>query len=122
MDIVDYHMGKKGWSFNPDVEGATPDTANGFNYLREVYLLANSEYSGRFVVPVLWDKKMKTIVNNESSEIIEILNSEFNEFCATDEQRALDLYPEQLKKDIDDVNAWIYRYMYVYSSSICHGN
>ena len=118
MDIVDYHMGKEGWRFNPDVEGATPDTVNSCNALREVYFLANSEYSGRFTVPVLWDKKTKAVVNNESSEIIEILNSEFNEFCATDEQRALDLYPKQLRKEIDDVNHWIYRYMCVLHSGI----
>ena len=63
---------------------------------------------GRYTVPVLWDKKTKTIVNNESSEIIRMLNSEFNEFCETDEQRALDLYPEKLKKEIDSLNEWIY--------------
>ena len=111
MDIVDYHMGEKGWRFNPDVEGATPDTVNGFSHLREVYFLANSEYSGRFTVPVLWDKKTKTIVNNESAEILRILNSEFNEFCANDEQRALDLYPEHLRKEIGELNEWIYKYV-----------
>ena len=63
---------------------------------------------GRFSVPVLWDKETKTIVNNESSEIIRILNSEFNEFCETEQQRSLDLYPEHLRKEIDALNEWIY--------------
>ena len=71
-------------------------------------LRSNLLLQGRFSVPVLWDKKTKTIVNNESSEIIRMLNSEFNEFCETDEQKALDLYPENLRKEIDSLNEWIY--------------
>ena len=109
LNVVDYHMGEKGWRFNPGVEGCTPDTVNGFNHIREVYFLADKDYSGRFTVPVLFDKKQKTIVNNESSEIIRNFNSEFNEFCKTDEQRALNLYPEHLRKQIDELNEWIYR-------------
>ena len=62
----------------------------------------------RVTVPVLWDKKKKTIVNNESSEIIRMLNSEFNEVSKTQSQKQLDLYPENLRKDIDDLNEWIY--------------
>lgn len=111
VDVVDYFLGEKGWRFNPEVEGATLDTVNGRQYIREVYFMAEKDYGGRFTVPVLWDKKKKTIVNNESSEIIRMLNSEFNEFCATDEQRALDLYPEHLRKDIDGLNEWIYKYV-----------
>ena len=64
---------------------------------------------GRFSVPVLWDKKTNTIVSNESSEIIRMLNSEFNEFCITDEQRKIDLYPENLRGEIDSINEWIYK-------------
>ena len=111
VNVVDFFLGENGWKFNPEVEGATPDTINGFQYLREVYFLANKEYDGRFSVPVLWDKKKKTIVNNESSEIMRMFNSEFNEFCETDEQRALDFYPEALRKDIDELNDWIYKYI-----------
>lgn len=66
------------------------------------------DYKGRITVPVLWDKEKKTIVNNESSEIIRMLNTEFNEFCKTQAQKQLDLYPESLRKDIDNVNEWIY--------------
>ena len=109
MNVVDYHMGEKGWRFNPEAKDATPDTVNGFNHLREVYFLDDSEYTGRFTVPVLWDKKTKKIVNNESSEILRMLNSEFNDFCETDEQRAIDLYPEPLRKEIEELNTWIYK-------------
>ena len=109
MDIVDHFMGEKGWRFNSNVPGATPDTVNGFGYLREIYFLADKEYNGRYTVPVLWDKKTKTIVNNESSEILRMLNTEFNQFCPTEEQRALDLYPESLRANIDQLNEWIYK-------------
>ena len=109
LDVVDYYMGEKGWRFNPDAPGATADTVNGFSFMREVYFLADGDYQGRFTVPVLWDKKQKTIVNNESSEIIRMLNSEFNEFCRTPEQRALDLYPATLKAEIDSLNEWVYK-------------
>ncbi len=66
------------------------------------------DYGGRFTVPVLWDKQKETIVSNESSEIIRMLNTEFNEFIQNEEKRKLDLYPEHLRADIDAVNAWIY--------------
>ena len=67
-----------------------------------------TEYEGRFTVPVLWDKRTSTVVNNESSEIIRMLNKECNAFCATPEQKKLDLYPEQLKAKVDELNGWIY--------------
>ena len=71
----------------------------------------DTEYSGRYTVPILWDKKTKTIVSNESSEIIRMLNSEFNEFCKTREQAAKDFYPESLRTTIDEANEWIYPYV-----------
>ena len=61
----------------------------------------------RFTVPVLWDTKHETIVNNESSEIIRMFNTEFNDQVAP-EKAALDLYPESLRKEIDEVNEWVY--------------
>jgi len=109
LDVVDFFMGEKGWRFNPEVEGATADTVNGFTHIREVYFLAEKCYEGRFTVPVLFDKKTKTIVNNESSEIIRMLNTEFNDFCPTEEQKALDIYPEALRAKIEELNEWIYR-------------
>lgn len=66
------------------------------------------DYDGNITVPVLWDKERKTIVNNESSEILRILNTEFNEFCRTPEQKALNFYPGNLQKSIDELNSWIY--------------
>lgn len=67
-----------------------------------------SDYSGAFTVPVLWDKQENTIVNNESSEIIRMLNSEFNDFCKTEEQKRMNFYPEDLRDRINEMNAWIY--------------
>lgn len=59
-------------------------------------------------MPVLWDKKKKTLVNNESSEIIRMFTKEFNAFCATEEQKELDLYPDHLSEKIEELNGWIY--------------
>ena len=61
----------------------------------------------RFTVPVLWDKKTETIVNNESSEIIRMFNSAFNDQLPSD-KADIDLYPEHLRKDIDELNEWVY--------------
>ena len=108
VNVVDYLMGEKGWRFNPDVEGATPDTVNGFSFMREVYFKVDPNYAGRFTVPVLYDKQTGVIVNNESAEIIRMLNTEFNEFCATPEAKALDLYPPELRDKINELNDWIY--------------
>lgn len=109
MDVVGSKRDEKGWKFDPEVKGLTPDTVNGCGYLREIYFMADKDYEGRYTVPVLWDKKTKTIVSNESSEIIRMLNTEFNDFCPTEERRALDFYPESLREKIDEVNEWIYR-------------
>lgn len=68
----------------------------------------STEYTGSITVPCLWDKQKKTIVNNESSEIIRMFNKELNAFCKTEEQRNLDLYPEDLRAKIDDINEWVY--------------
>lgn len=71
--------------------------------------LTFAEYHGNITVPVLWDKKLNTIVSNESSELVRMLNSEFNEFCPTEEQQNLNLYPREFKEKIDELNVWIYR-------------
>ena len=109
VDVVDYVRDDNGWRFNPDAPGVTSDSVNGFKYLRDVYFLAKGDYDGRITVPVLWDKKTKTIVNNESAEILRMLNSEFDEFSSSDEKRSVDLYPENLRKQIDELNEWIAR-------------
>ncbi|WAR08497.1 YQJG-like protein [Mya arenaria] len=107
VDVVDWLMKKPpGWCFTPDKRLCTKDTVNGCSSIGEVY-----QYTGAFTVPILWDKKKGTIVNNESSEIIRMFNTEFNAFCKTDEQRNLDLYPQELRTKIDEVNSWIYPYI-----------
>ncbi|XP_055954734.1 glutathionyl-hydroquinone reductase YqjG-like [Patella vulgata] len=108
MTIVDCLIGEKGWSFTDKKPKCTLDTVNGCNYLREVYNLADPGYTGRVTVPCLWDKQKKTVVNNESSEIIRMFNTEFNTLCKTDDQKRLDLYPSNLRAEIDELNSWIY--------------
>ncbi|GEQ66390.1 hypothetical protein JCM33374_g53 [Metschnikowia sp. JCM 33374] len=117
VSVVHWHMDDKGWRFPSQEElneaGAgsesfgTQDHLYDFSRIRELYFKANPEYSGRFTVPVLWDKKLQTIVNNESSEILRMLNTEFN--GSVDSQHAeVDLYPEELRGQIDELNSWIY--------------
>ncbi|KAL5009845.1 hypothetical protein ScPMuIL_012150 [Solemya velum] len=106
--VVDWLLTEKGWSFTDKKSKCSLDTVNGCEYLREVYALADENYQGTITVPVLWDKVKKTIVNNESSEIIRMLNTEFNEFCKTPKQKALNFYPENLQKSINELNSWIY--------------
>lgn len=92
-----------GWAFS-DEAGLIPDTVNGAAFLREVYVKAKPDYTGRVSVPVLWDKKTATIVSNESSEIIRMLNREFDAFT---DARA-DYYPAALRAAIDAVNEVVY--------------
>jgi putative glutathione S-transferase len=95
--------GKTGWEFGPARSG-TADTANGKTTLAEIYLLADPHYTGRVSVPALWDKKRRTIVNNESSEIIRMLNSAFDAFT----NMRTDYYPATLRAEIDAVNELVY--------------
>lgn len=95
--------GKTGWEFDP-AQGGTLDTANDRGTLAEIYLIADPHYTGRVSVPVLWDKKRRTIVNNESSEIIRMLNSAFEAFT---DVRA-DYYPQPLRDEIDRINDLVY--------------
>jgi glutathionyl-hydroquinone reductase len=95
--------GERTWRFS-DEPGSIPDTVNGKKELWEIYLLANPHYSGRVTVPTLWDKERRTIVNNESSEIIRMLNTAFNAY--TDDRT--DYYPAPLREEIDRVNELVY--------------
>ncbi len=103
LSTVSPDMLKDGWTFNKD-EGSSGDEINGKSKLSEIYLLAQPRYSGRVSVPVLWDKKRKTIVNNESSEIIRILNSAFDALT----NNHADYYPQALRPEIDRLNDLIY--------------
>ncbi|KAI9732306.1 MAG: S-glutathionyl-(chloro)hydroquinone reductase [Cirrosporium novae-zelandiae] len=102
-----------GWRFaTPDEhvpgENVTPDPLHpSFTHLREIYFEANPNYDGRFTVPVLYDKKTKKIVNNESSEIIRMFYYEFDDLI-DEKYKQLDLYPEDLRKEIDETNDWTY--------------
>lgn len=103
LSVVSPDMLKDGWTFNTE-EGSTGDGVNGTSRLSEVYLLANPRYSGRVSVPVLWDKQRKTIVNNESSEIIRMLNSAFDAFTNV----RTDYCPQGLRGEIDRINELTY--------------
>lgn len=98
---VDFFLGPSGWSFSAEY----PDPNNGFELIRQVYEQSDPEYSANYTVPVLYDKKAKRIVNNESSEIIRMLNDQFN---ALAKNPSLDLYPEPLRAQIEDLHTWIY--------------
>ncbi len=95
-----------GWTFddNPAFADCTPDTVNGFQYLYEAYTASDPRYTGKVTVPTLWDKKTKRVVNNESSEIIRMLNSEFKGIAGND----TDFYPAPLRAEIDRVNELVY--------------
>jgi putative glutathione S-transferase len=103
MSVLSWHMGRDGWTFDQS-EGSTGDAVNGKSKLSEIYVAADPRYTGRVSVPVLWDKKRKIIVNNESSEIIRMLNSAFDKFTAA---RA-DYYPAALRAEIDRINDIVY--------------
>lgn len=103
FSYVDALVQANGWSFAV-TEQATQDHLYQANYLYEIYLKADANYTGKVTVPVLWDKKNETIVNNESSEIIRMLNSEFDNFCKNDD----DFYPKDLQQQIDEINDLVY--------------
>ena len=104
VSIVHPHMLDQGWVFD-DWKGETRDNLYGYKCLYQHYTRAKSEYTGRVTVPVLWDSERVTIVSNESSEIIRMFNSAFNEFTPV----KTDYYPEDLLEEIDLINANIYQ-------------
>jgi putative glutathione S-transferase len=104
VSVVHWHMGENGWEFR-EAPGATGDPVNGADYLHQVYTKADAHYSGRVTVPVLWDRETGTIVSNESSEIIRMLNREFDAWA----RPAPDYYPAAFKDAIDEINETVYR-------------
>ena len=103
LSIVDPYMGADGWIFSTRA-GAIPDYVNETHFLRDIYLLSDSKYTGRVTVPVLWDRKTQVIVNNESSEIIRMFNAGFGDLA----RASTDFYPKALRSEIDAVNDFIY--------------
>ena len=103
MTVVDPIRDRRGWAFT-DSPGCGPDPVNGFRFLAEAYAATDPGFSARVTVPVLWDKERSTIVNNESSEILRMLNSEFDAWG----DPALDLYPVALRAEIDALNERVY--------------
>lgn len=92
----------QGWAYSHGFDDLRPQ--NGVFHVHQVYTAARPDYTGRATVPLLWDRKTRTIVNNESSEIVRMLNAEFDEFG----DAALDLYPADLHSDIDEINQFVY--------------
>jgi glutathionyl-hydroquinone reductase len=92
----------EGWAYSRGFDELAPK--HGVFHVHQVYSAARPDYTGRATVPVLWDRKRKTIVNNESSEIIRMLNAEFDELGAA----PLDLYPLALRREIDEINTFVY--------------
>ena len=103
VSAVHWLMREHGWTF-AEGPGVVPDTVNGADFLHQVYTAADPRHTGRVTVPVLWDKQEGTIVSNESSEIIRMLNSAFDGVGA----KPGDYYPEPLRPEIDALNARVY--------------
>jgi putative glutathione S-transferase len=97
---------EEGWTYESDPEfpDCTPDRVNGWRFLHQAYAASDPHYTGKVTVPTLWDKKTKRIVNNESSEIIRMLNSEFGGIAGDN----TDYYPAALRAEIDRINAMVY--------------
>lgn len=112
LSSVEPYMGEDGWAFS-DVSGEFPDPLHGAGFLREIYTKADPGYTGRVTTPVLWDKQQQTIVNNESREIMKMLDTEFEDLATKD----ADFYPEDLRDEIEEtldalyepVNNGVYR-------------
>tara|TARA_R110002096_G_scaffold75732_8_gene178833 strand:+ start:25352 stop:26314 length:963 start_codon:yes stop_codon:yes gene_type:complete len=103
VSVVEPALSEQGWRFG-DYPGSNRDELNGANYIHELYTRSDPAISGRATVPVLWDKQRGTIVNNESADILRMLNSGFGDLAAAD----IDLYPFDLRDEIDALNARIY--------------
>jgi glutathionyl-hydroquinone reductase len=103
MSVLEPLYGPHGWRFGTS-PGTVPDSVNGANELAEIYLRADPRFTGRVSVPALWDKERRTIVNNESAEIIRMLNGAFGRFTNV----RTDYYPPALREEIDRVNALVY--------------
>ncbi len=107
VSVVHPLMLENGWELRTDFDGATGDPLYGFDKVYQLYVKADPHYSGRVTVPTLWDTQRETIVNNESADIIRMLNTAFDGVGA----RPGDYYPEDLRAAIDAINDTIYTYV-----------
>jgi len=107
VSVVDPRLSEQGWRFlqqENDITGAEQDLVNGASYIHQLYTKAEKDFTGKATVPILWDKFTNTIVNNESADIVQILNSAFDEWGNKD----LDLRPSALLPEIEECNDWLY--------------
>ncbi len=104
VSVVNPLMAEHGWTFDTEDGSSAGDPIHQADYLYQVYLQADSHYSGRVTVPILWDKQLNTLVSNESADIIRMLNSAFDGLGA----RPGDYYPAALRDEIDTLNQTIY--------------
>jgi len=104
VSYVHWLMGEEGWTFAADEDGIVGDRLSGRDYLRDVYTDARPDATTRVTVPILWDTERGTIVSNESSEIIRMLDGAFDGIGA----RPGDRYPEDRRDEIEDINARVY--------------
>jgi glutathionyl-hydroquinone reductase len=106
ISVVHWRMGDDGWTFEPG-PNVIPDTVNGVHKLHQLYRLADPRCTSRVTVPVLWDKKERTIVSNESADILRMFNSAFDDLGAKEGN----YYPKELRAEIDEVNSRIYAHL-----------
>ncbi|WP_372881606.1 glutathione S-transferase family protein [Psychromonas sp.] len=104
ITVVNPQLGNQGWQFG-GFDGANADPINGAEFLHQLYTKADPDFTGRATVPVLWDKQSGTIVNNESADIIRMLNTAFSDLVASN----VNLFPDELAKDIDAFNVALYK-------------
>lgn len=110
--VCDFELGPDGWIFSGRNGSAKKDPLYGFTKMNQLYFKADPGYSGRYTIPVLWDKKRQTIVSNESSEIIRMFYSEFDDLLPEQKREVSKvgggMYPAHLRKEIDAMNEWVY--------------
>ena len=107
LSVTHWRSGENGWTFE-ETEGVIADPILDARFIHQLYSHADDSYSGRVTVPILWDKEKDTIVSNESSEIIRMFNVAFDDLPDNRIRRDLDFYPEQLRAEIDEINALVY--------------
>lgn len=109
LSVMDPTLTDEGWVWSGRFGTEEKDPVYGFTKLKQLYLKADLTYTGRFLVPMLWDKQKETIVSNESSEIIRMFYEEFDEFVQPElREERKPLLPKELKADIEQMNEWVY--------------